>query len=197
MYSVYMHTNKINGKKYVGITSQKPEKRWNNGNGYIHQPFYKEINKYGWDGFYHEVLFDGLTEEEAKNKESELIEIYKTSSEKYGYNCTIGELEGMRKGNNNPFYGKKHTEKYKARMSELAKGKVFSYETRKRMSRNRKGKCVGKDNVNARKVICLDTGKKYNTLKEASIDTGANQFKISDVCRGKRNKAGGLRWAYA
>ena len=35
VWTVYMHVNKINGKKYVGITSQKPEERWkNNGIGY-------------------------------------------------------------------------------------------------------------------------------------------------------------------
>ena len=29
-----MHTNIINNKKYIGITHQKPERRWKNGKGY-------------------------------------------------------------------------------------------------------------------------------------------------------------------
>ena len=33
-WSVYIHTCKINQKSYVGITSKKPEHRWNYGNGY-------------------------------------------------------------------------------------------------------------------------------------------------------------------
>lgn len=40
-------------------------------------------------------------------------------------------------------------------------------------------------------------GKVYDTIKIAAEDTGANQFKISDVCRGKREKTGGLKWKYA
>lgn len=39
MYSIYVHLNKINGKKYIGITCKKPEIRWANGLGYKKQPF--------------------------------------------------------------------------------------------------------------------------------------------------------------
>lgn len=49
MYIVYQHQNLINGKRYFGITSQNPERRWGkNGNGYKSTPhFYSAIQKYG------------------------------------------------------------------------------------------------------------------------------------------------------
>lgn len=33
-FSVYMHDNKINHKKYIGITGQDPEARWRKGTNY-------------------------------------------------------------------------------------------------------------------------------------------------------------------
>ena len=73
-YCVYVHTNKANGKRYVGITSMIPEKRWANGHGYRSNVlFYRAIQKYGWESFEHSVLFDGLTRKEAYAKESSKV----------------------------------------------------------------------------------------------------------------------------
>lgn len=86
-----MHTNKINNKKYIGITSDKPSRRWRkDGSGYKKQHFSNAISKYGWDNFTHEILFAELTEEEALNKEKELIAKYNTTNPMFGYNITNG-----------------------------------------------------------------------------------------------------------
>ena len=45
-WTVYCHTTP-SGKRYIGITSQKTEDRWRNGNGYKNTPFGKAIEKYG------------------------------------------------------------------------------------------------------------------------------------------------------
>lgn len=90
-YCVYVHTNKANGKRYVGITSMLPEKRWANGHGYRSNVlFYRAIKKYGWESFKHSVLFDGLTREEAYAKEIELISTFKASNPRFGYNIDKG-----------------------------------------------------------------------------------------------------------
>ncbi len=86
-FTVYMHRNKINGKKYIGITRRNPNNRWkHNGGGYSTQYFYKDIQKYGWDNFEHIILKDNLSEQEALKLESEFIETYQTLWNQNGYN---------------------------------------------------------------------------------------------------------------
>lgn len=85
-----MHVNRFNGKKYIGITKLKPERRWRNGLGYKSSTaFYGAILKYGWDGFTHEILYTNLTAKEAQQKEIELITKYNTQGEG-GYNILAG-----------------------------------------------------------------------------------------------------------
>lgn len=115
-YSVYIHTTP-NGKKYIGITTQKPEDRWINGLGYKKNThFYRAIKKYGWNNINHEILFINLLESEATEIEKELIKKYKTMNPNYGYNSTSGgEI------------GKTLTEQAKIKISENRKG-IYSGE---------------------------------------------------------------------
>lgn len=102
-FYVYVHINKINNKKYFGITSREPHKRWGvNGYGYLRKDkhgkytqevFARAIKKYGWDTFEHVILYEGLTETEAKQKEIELIALHHTyvgDPACCGYNLTRG-----------------------------------------------------------------------------------------------------------
>lgn len=89
-WCVYKHTTP-SGKVYIGITSQKPERRWRNGDGYKSNPyFYHAIQKHGWNNIEHEILFENLNEDVAKNKEIELIDEYGSYNRNKGYNLTLG-----------------------------------------------------------------------------------------------------------
>lgn len=94
-YCVYMHTSP-SGKVYIGITSQNPERRWRSGRGYFprggkeNSHFANAIQKYGWDNFKHQILYDGISKEEACEKEIQLIKEHKAQDPQYGYN----ELSG-------------------------------------------------------------------------------------------------------
>lgn len=87
-YIVYKHTFP-NGKVYIGITSQTMEKRFENGRGYKKCPkMHNAILKYGWGNVEHEMLYSGLSKEEAEQKEIELIAYY--GSVENGYNTDHG-----------------------------------------------------------------------------------------------------------
>lgn len=88
-YTVYMLTFP-NGKRYIGLTAQKPEVRWNNGNGYKGQYVYKAIEKYGWGNIEKQIVSKNITADEAMEMEMRLIMKYKTTLSKHGYNRDVG-----------------------------------------------------------------------------------------------------------
>lgn len=93
-WCVYMHTNKTNNKKYIGISSDV-KRRWiSDGYNYYDQVFGLAIQKYGWDGFEHEILYDNLSKEQACKYEQQLIAQYKTFEKECGYNRSKGGDSG-------------------------------------------------------------------------------------------------------
>lgn len=149
-FYVYVHVCP-NGKRYVGITTQKPEYRWGkNGEGYKSQLFERAILKYGWDNITHEV-FEVDSKEEMYRKEVELISFYHSNDPRYGYNCSTGGESG--------FSGYSHSEESRKKISEAMKGKSRSKETRKRMSEANKGKIFSEE---TRKKIAETTRKNHS-----------------------------------
>ncbi len=129
-YCVYKHTNKVNGKVYIGITSQHPRKRWDCGRGYQkNDHFWRAIQKYGWDNFDHEIIVEGLSPEEAFSEEQRLIQAYGSQNYENGYNQSPGGEGGNGlSGENHPMYGKHHSPETKARLSAVKKGVPYAPE---------------------------------------------------------------------
>lgn len=182
-FSVYCHTNKINGKRYVGITSQSVHARWQNGKHYSrHAHFYADITKYGWDNFDHKIICSGLSKEDAEKIERELIDSLDLTNPEKGYNhfaggkCTSFQsdkskerLSAFNSGQNNPFYNKKHTTEAKLLMSE---------------------------NRPKRAVVCIETNTSYKSTREAERQTHVDHADIIRCCKGLLSKAGGFHWKY-
>ena len=87
-YTVYKHTNRINKKVYIGMTEQNPKNRWKNGNYHSYR-FKADIDKYGWESFDHEILFQTDNYDEACQKEKCLIIENDSTNPDKGYNYYI------------------------------------------------------------------------------------------------------------
>ena len=207
-YTVYMHRNKVNDFKYIGITSKKLNARWRNGKGYsvVDQPvFGKAILEFTWENFEHLILFKNLSREEALAKEIELIALYHTyigDPECKGYNMTPGgETGGM--------LGRHHSEESKQRISASNLGKIRTASMRARYSQARKGipqseavkQAVSKANKgrpanNRRPVICIETQETFASIKEVVEKFDNNESIRTCVQQEAYQTGAGYHWAY-
>lgn len=169
-YTVYIHTNNANGLKYVGITSRKPEERWQGGHGYRKQAvFWNAIVKYGWNNFTHEIVAAGLTAEAAWELEKALIARYNTTNRRCGYNRSVGGESGangvekternkaatsaaLKRLWSNPDFRERHSKRTtefdklpetRAMRSASQIGRVMTEETRRKISNAKQGHKLG------------------------------------------------------
>lgn len=216
-YTVYMHICP-NNKKYIGITKNNTEKRWNHGRGYRNCTlFYKAINKYKWKNIRHKILYTNLSKEEASKKEIQLIQKYKTYNSKYGYNISLGGIKGDRfseetknkisertkEAMRNPKIREKLRQSHKGQKSPM-KGKKLSKEHKSKLVHNgmlgkkhsEKSKELMRKNITKkRKVICLETGTIYDSINEAARQTKIDYRNIYRSCN-KGYQTKGLHWKY-
>lgn len=150
-FILYEHVSP-NGKRYIGITSKKANKRWERGSGYkTNTYFYNAIQKYGWDNFEHNILKTDLSKEEACKLEREYISKYKSNQFQYGYNRSMGgEME----------VGWHYNEEQKVKISEATKKAMQDPEIRKKCSKGR----LGKPAYNKGKHISEETKEKLRQV---------------------------------
>lgn len=184
-YCVYIHTNKVNGKKYVGQTihGDHPKKRWVNGLGYQLQTyFWRAIKKYGWDNFDHEVIASRLTKEEADNFEKILIKLLNTTDRSFGYNISLGE-DGT--------CGVKPTDEQIQKRKNTMR-KYFDDPAYIQMMRDvANKKSVWQFSANG------DFIQSYPSSKEAERQTGILSGTICACALKRTPSAGGYIWTYA
>lgn len=214
-YCIYCHTNKINGKKYIGQTHDY-KKRCFPSNYKGCTKFYFAIQKYGWDSFEHTIIEDNLTLEQANEREEYYIKLYNTIED--GYNLKSGGL-------NNEL-----SEESKQKISDkiLTKKPIICIETQQiypsalyierqfgYANSNIIACCRGKlhtaygyhwqyaenpvattKDKRKKPVKCLETGRIYESASAAAKDMGINRSSISFCCEGKTNIGGGYHWQF-
>lgn len=145
---IYLTTNLVNGKLYVGqhISSAFDSKYKGSGKALINA-----FHKYGKDNFETHIICECENIEELNAMEMHFIEEYSSTNKDIGYNIRTG-------GNNSPW-----DNDTKKKMSDSAKGKVFSNESRIKMSRSK----IGNHNNHA-----CNRGKCW-------VNNGVEQFFVS------------------
>ena len=202
-WCVYKHTNKLNGKVYIGQTCQNPKYRWgSNGSGYKRIPhFWNAIQKYGWENFEHEVLFDNLNREDASRLEIELIAMYDSVNPENGYNTSTGGFFGV--------VGFEMTDECKRKISESLKGVPKSETAKQNMSKAKTG-VPGKPRseehqskiIAATMIPIIQISKngevvaEYPSISEAARIMELSKGAICSCCKKKRKTVGGFKWQY-
>jgi group I intron endonuclease len=214
--TIYKITNTINGKSYIGQTIRTIKQRWCNHlcamkkNKNKH-PLYRAIAKYGIENFIIEEIGGANSQSELNYQEWLLI--YKNDTLwPNGYNMMEGGTNGgkwskqkreqhsisMKKrkfttwnkglkgvckpnitsftkesagGTNNFFYGKKHTLESLTKMSK-------SHDFQKR------------------KVICLNTGEIFGSIKQTSVKLNLDLGNLWKVLSGKQKTIKGYKLKY-
>lgn len=155
---IYLFTNLINGKKYVGktknslssrICSHKCASKKNNPTQLIH----RAIKKYGIEKFSITTIEQNIdTVENLNKKEVFYIDLYKTTNSEFGYNVLLGGNGGTgMNGNKNPNFGKKcpdlseRNRKNKGKTFEEIYGKEKSDTLRKNVSALSTGRKLSED----------------------------------------------------
>lgn len=215
-YTVYMHIFP-NGKRYIGITGQKPKERWRvHGNGYKPQKLmWRAIQKHGWENIRHIIVAENLMITDAGDLEKKLIEQYETNNPEFGYNQSTG-------GENSPIgvkrseetrkklslshigqvgwnKGKHLSEETKEKLRKANIGKKLSEETKEKLRKANIGRKMPISAVQKTKealnkpVICHLTGIVYKSATIAGEETGEPRNTITRHCRKEvRNP----RWSY-
>lgn len=202
-WCVYIHTNLLNNKVYIGITSREPEKRWGkDGNEYTtknHPAFGRAIEKYGWDNFSHDILLDGLSKQDACKMEVELIKKYKSNCTRYknpsfGYNMSDGGEIGSsgyvwsdegKKKLSNSLRGIVKDEEWCLHLSQAMKGKKASEESRNKMSESHKGKQSPRKGV----TLSEETKNKISKSRKGKCSGEENPNYKTDRFSGQKNPA--------
>lgn len=176
MYKIYLVTNLLNSKKYVGITKFSIEERFlqHTKRGFL---LTEAIKKYGKQKFSVELVEKVESSEKAYKLEQYYIEKYNTKSPN-GYNLTNGgdgifgwevtekyrqecsdKVKQLHKEKKVGMYGKTHTEETKKKMSESSKGKPKPWLIGRKVSEETKEKIR---QVNLGKTHSEETKKKIS-----------------------------------
>lgn len=199
MAIIYLLTNTINGKQYIGLTTKGLDVRWathcdkarRGSSFHIH----RAIFKYGQPAFIREVIEHTSIDEMFEREKYWIAKIQPEYNMTEGGEGAVGRAitEETRKrmsvaqsGKNNPNYGISPSKEVRDKISASLKGKVISDETRKKLSKALSGKIRYRGKNSAR------YGKTHSPEAKSKISKRISQYfannKIVWVNKDGKNK---------
>lgn len=179
---VYITTNHVNGKQYIGQRKYDKQGKWKEylGSGII---LSRAIEKYGLKNFSKEIIEECKTKKILNDREIYWINYYNAVESDNFYNIASGG-DG---GNTIAGYTDDQRNLLSMKLSNTRKGIIN----------------IGKNNGNSRRVICINTMKVFDTINEASTYYNVDKDAIQQCCSdaNKRKTAGEINgermiWEY-
>jgi len=179
---IYLTTNLITGKQYVGQTTR--DNKYYFGSGLLIQ---KAIEKYGKENFKKETLIECSSKEELD--EQEIFWIKKLNTlQPDGYNIQFGGNNGSgyslseeaRKNISEGHKDKKHSEETKRKIGIAHRGKIVSLETKEKISLS----LLGKNHPMYGKHFSEEHRRKLSESQKGKIVSEETKKKISNANKG-------------
>lgn len=165
-YYIYLTTNLVNGKKYIGQHYGDINDKYL-GSGVA---FTRALNKYGKENFQKEIL-EVTTKDKVNEREQYYINLYNAFLSDEYYNLTPGgESLNVEKINQaKEQWQKEHPEEHQ---NQIDKWRIAGSK------------------ANSKKVLCITTNEEFESASAAGRFYNIPQPNISKCCRGERNSAG-------
>lgn len=208
---IYCLTNQVNGKVYVGQTTQPLEVRWqthvleakNGGDTFL----YRAIRKYSPESFSRTVLLVCQDREELDHSEIFYIRSFDSTNPDKGYNMTLGgtggpmvgearlrHLQAIRnperlakvsqalKGKPSGMLGRRHSEETKSKIRQANLGREISGEARAKISQSWE-----------HRVVSEETRLKLSKIGKGRIVSSETAQKISQAKKGRPSPLLGVK----
>lgn len=176
IYRVYVHYVPQTAKRYIGMTGQKLEKRFQRGYGYEkNTEFFNDIEKYGWDSIQTEIIAETKDFELACHFENAAMQRFDTLNNEKGYNSWSSGYEN------------KPIDKVGRNISKAKIGHSVSEETKEKL-RKANNQAVVQLTLDGQFVEC------FESMTSAAKAMGIVKQGIWAVCKGVKPSAAGFKW---